>query len=458
MGAFLSFVGGAASQFVSSVEQAEKDAKEMAKSSFNGLYKRYEENAEVNRELTNKMKAEKQYIETVWSNATPEQVNELLANPVALEAIKKTKNPSAVSLDNYIKVIKGNESKSTGAERAAVLPELVEQVKSQLQPKGGSPIGGFIRDVGKERMESDMEKYAKGMGISLEELRSAEKVKRPAGSATFDMGVLQEAPTSMDEIIKKGEVTRFQAGQKFGKDSDQYKQADAMVKAAQAETVKADKKIDDRRDRLELEREDNKGDPVKVAALTKEIDGLNKTIQARREATSTKREREGEGGANTYAKAKTRMEDYMNTDMVMNKGLEWRKYVEDKVVFDPVTQKNITIPGKKANLTPEQDKEYAEGMARARMQGLRDLGLVTADGKPVNREVQDLMVSFGLNRPTRAAPETTPATATPAAIPTAQPAPAKVVSRATVQAQADKNKVPYDVAAKEAEKQGYTIR
>lgn len=464
MSAFLSFVGGAAKQFVSSVEQSEQDAKEMAKSSFNGLYKRYEENAEANRELTNKMKAEKQYIETVWSGATPEQVNELLANPVALEAIKKTKNPSSVDLNNYIKVIKGNESKSTGAERAAVLPELVEQVKTQLRPKASSPIGGFIRDVGKERMESDMEKYAKGMGVSLEELRSTEKAKRPTGSATFDMGVLQEAPDSVEDIAKAAKVKRFQIGQKLGKDSEQYKQADAAVKEVESEIVKTDKKIDDRRDRLELEREDNKDNPAIVAALTKEIDGLNKTIQARREATSTKREREGEGGgANTYAKARARMEDYMNTDMVMNRGLEWRKYVEDKVVFDPATQRNITIPGKKANLTPEQDKEYFEGMTKARMQGLRDLGLVTADGKPVNREVQDLMVSFGLTRPTQPAPAATPAPATPApatpaAIPTAQPAPAKVVSRATVQAQADKNKVPYEVAAKEAEKQGYTIR
>lgn len=458
MSAFLYFAGGAAKQFVASAEQAEQDAKEMAKASFNSLSKRYEENTEANRELTNKMEAEKTYIKTMWSNATPEQINELVANPVALEAIKKAKNPSAVSLDNYIKVIKGNESLATGAERVAALGPLVEKVKEQLRPAKKEGFAGFMEGFGDTRFDASMEKYAKGMGVSLEELRSAEKVKRPAGSATFDMGVLQEAPTSMDEIIKKGEVTRFQAGQKFGKDSDQYKQADAMVKAAQAETVKADKKIDDRRDRLELEREDNKNDPVKVAALTKEIDGLNKTIQARREATSTKREREGEGGANTYAKAKTRMEDYMNTDMVMNKGLEWRKYVEDKVVFDPVTQKNITIPGKKAGLTPEQDKEYAEGMARARMQGLKDLGLVTADGKPVNREVQDLMVSFGLNRPTQPAPAATPATAIPAAIPTAQPAPVKVVSRATVQAQADKNKVPYDVAAKEAEKQGYTIR
>jgi hypothetical protein len=197
----LSFVGGAAKQFVASAEQAEEDAKQMAKSSFNGLYKRYEENAEANRELTNKMKAEKQYIETVWQNATPEQVNELLANPVALEAIKKTKNPSSVDLGNYIRIIKGNDSKAIGAERAAVLPEVMEKVKASLEPAeaAGSPVGALFRGIGKKRMETDMEKYARGMGMTLEQLRSSEKVTRPTGSATFDMGVLEPTKTLTEQ-------------------------------------------------------------------------------------------------------------------------------------------------------------------------------------------------------------------------------------------------------------------
>jgi hypothetical protein len=200
----LSFVGGAAKQFVSSAERAEEDAKEMAKASFNGLYKRYEENAEANRELTNKMKAEKQYIETMWQNATPEQVNELLANPVALDAIKKTKNPSSVDLNNYIRVIKGNESKATGAERAAILPEVMEKVKSSIESTG-SPVGALFRDMGKQRMESDMEKYARGMGMTLEQLRSSEKAARPAGSAAFNMSVLQE-PKDFKELKDKAQV------------------------------------------------------------------------------------------------------------------------------------------------------------------------------------------------------------------------------------------------------------
>lgn len=224
MSAFLYFAGGAAKQFVASAEQAEQDAKEMAKASFNSLSKRYEENAEANRELTNKMEAEKTYIKTIWSNATPEQINELVANPVALEAIKKTKNPSSVSLDNYIQVIKGNESKATGAERAAALGPLIEKAKEQLRPPKKEGFAGFMEGFGDTRFDASMEKYAKGMGISLEELRSAEKVKRPAGSATFDMGVLapsknftertDEAQVSMLDALKSGDEDKIEAAKK----------------------------------------------------------------------------------------------------------------------------------------------------------------------------------------------------------------------------------------------------
>jgi iron-sulfur cluster repair protein YtfE (RIC family) len=211
MSAFLSFVGGASRQFVSSVDQAELDAKEMAKASFKTLTERYKENAEANRKLTNEMNAEKQYIETVWPNATPEQVNELVANPVALEAIKKAKNPQSVNLNNYIQVIKGNESKAIGAERAAALPEITQKVKEAMQPtKGGSPIGRFIRDIGNERFETDMQRQALGSGMTLDQLRSAEKAKRPTGSATFDMGVLQE-PKEFKELKDQAQVDLLNA-------------------------------------------------------------------------------------------------------------------------------------------------------------------------------------------------------------------------------------------------------
>lgn len=243
---FLSFAGGAAKQFVSSTEQAEQDAKEMAKLGFSSLYKRYEENAVANRDLTNKMKEEKQYIETVWQNATPEQVNELLANPVALEAIKKTKNPSSIDLNNYIRVIKGNESKAVGAERAAALPDVVEKVKAAMQPasaEGGSPLGALFRDVGNQRMESDMGKYAKGMGLTLDQLRSGQKVTRPAGSAKFDMAAL-EKPTDLKEAKTQAEIELFNAQESL----DNKAITTATEKLARVVAIEAKSKTDNKTD------------------------------------------------------------------------------------------------------------------------------------------------------------------------------------------------------------------
>ena len=412
MGAFLSFVGGAASQFVSSVEQAEKDAKEMAKSSFNGLYKRYEENAEVNRELTNKMKAEKQYIETVWSNATPEQVNELLANPVALEAIKKTKNPSAVSLDNYIKVIKGNESKSTGAERAAVLPELVEQVKSQLQPKGGSPIGGFIRDVGKERMESDMEKYAKGMGISLEELRSAEKVKRPAGSATFDMGVLapsknftertDEAQVSMLDALKSGDEDKIEAAKKELKFVTKAK---SEMTPAQTEFAN---KVADIKNRYMF------GTPEERKAAKPEYDKLMGDIRAEALAKKTG-EGAGEGKIpalstlNTFTSAAVaRAVAAKHGDLIKTKQLAIVEKADGSVGIDYIGDSDTLR------------RQILETQATAAKNAL---SLYTdAKGQPFNRDVASVLNSFTSVVPSVMRDGNAPATPTAGPQPAAKPA------------------------------------
>lgn len=397
MGAFLSFVGGAAKQFVSTVEKTEEDAKEMAKSSFNGLYKRYEENAEANRELTNKMKAEKQYIETVWSGATPEQVNELLANPVALEAIKKTKNPSSINLDNYIRVIKGNESKATGAERAAALPSLVEQAKQKMQPmdtekRGGSPIGAFFRDIGKDRMESDMAQFAKGQGLTLEEMRSSAKVARPSGSAAFDMGVLQEAPGSIDEIIKKGEVARFQAGQKFGKDSDQYKQADDVVKAAEEEVAKTDKSLEARAQRLLVEKQD--ADPVRAKELDEEIKSTQTSLRQHALATRVTDPKEKEA---TYVQMKTSVNDYVNTRMKEDKGFDWNKYVDFKTFTDPATDTTITSRTQKAGLSIEDQRVLFAKERQLTAQALKANGYVLQDGTPRTPVAQQLMTNFNIS-------------------------------------------------------------
>lgn len=423
MSLLLSFLGGAAEGVSTEIEKAEKSAKEDALLRVKGLAENYKETMKANRELQNSMNAEKDWIKSTYTDATPEQVAFLLGSPASLEALKKMKDPTKVSLNDVIAISTNNESNAVAAQRITALPEVADVVGSKIKqamPQYRSGLGGVFDRIGESAGDTAAKQYARATGVDLETLQSTKRLERPTQAGTFNMAAVKaEVPDSMADIVKAAEVKRFQAGQKFGKNSDQYKAADAEFTAASNEIVMADKKLEDRRDRLEIQRQDSKGDPILTAALTKEIDGLNADIKARREATSTKREREGTGEDKiTYAKAKTRIEDYMNTDMIANKGLGWRKYVEEKVVTDPATGKTITIPGKKVNLTPEQEKEYIDGMNQARMQGLKDLGLVTEKGQPVNNEVKSLMTAYGFGRP--AAPAQ-PAPSTPAAIPTAQP-------------------------------------
>lgn len=436
MAMFLSFLGGAARQLTTDIEKAEENAREDAKLGFSALYKRYEENSKANRELTSKMAEDEQWIKTNYESATPEQIAALVGNPVALEALKKTDDPYKIDLNNYIKIAQGNESPAVQAERIQALPSFVGKIKESMSSKmapteGKSPIGSLIKDFGDTSFESTTNRLAKSQGLSMADLQATSRMARPTTAAKFDMAATEQFK-SVEDIAKAAQLDRFQAEQKFGKDSDQYKAANAKFTAASNEIVRADKKLEDRRDRLEIQRQDSKGDPALIAALTKEIDGLNADIKARREATSTNRERAGTGEDKiTYAKAKTRIEDYMNTDMTANKGLGWRKHVEDKVVTDPATGKTITIPGKKVGLTPEQEKEYIDGMNQARMQGLKDLGLVTEKGQAVNNEVKSLMTAYGFGRPAAsaqpapAASPTTQPTATPAqpAVPVKRPKP-----------------------------------
>lgn len=409
MSAFLSFLGGASRQFVASAEQAEQDAKEMAKASFNGLNKRYEENAEANRELTNKMKAEKQYIETVWSNATPEQVNELLANPVALDAIKKTKNPSSISLDNYIQVIKGNESKATGAERAAALGPLVEKAKEQLRPPKKEGYAGFMESFGDKRFDADLEKYARGQGMTVEQLRSGAKVTRPAGSATFDMGVLapsknftertDEAQVSMLDALKSGDEDKIEAAKKELKFVTKAK---SEMTPAQTEFAN---KVADIKNRYMF------GTPEERKAAKPEYDKLMGDIRAEALAKKTG-EGAGEGKIpalstlNTFTSAAVaRAVAAKHGDLIKTKQLAIVEKADGSVGIDYIGDSDTLR------------RQILETQATAAKNAL---SLYTdAQGKPFNRDVASVLNSFTSVVPSvvRQDGAATPTTQAPAAAP-----------------------------------------
>jgi hypothetical protein len=435
MSKLLSFVAGAAKGFSEMVDASEKSAKEEAALRVSRLMATHKEVMESNLKLENELKAEEGWIKTYFSNATPEQIQFLQANPPALQAIKSMDNPTQLGdLGNIIKIANANKAASVTQDQITQLPIVAAEVTSRLKEKARST--GFFRNLADEAGErvgiTTERSLARGLGTTVEQMESIKRTARPSIEGTFDVAkTLEKTPSSVEDMVKTANVARVQAKQKFGEGSAEYKAANETFTSLSGEIKKAETKLEDRRDRLEIERNDNKDDPILVAALTKEINGINADIKARREATSTKSERAGTGGsadAITYSKAKTRVEDYMNTDMITNKGLGWRKYVEEKVVTDPATGKSITIPGKKVGLNPEQEKEYIEGMTQARMQGLKDLGLVTEKGQPINNEVKSLMTAYGLNRPTQT------------------PAP----TQTTAPAQAPKSAVSVDAARAEA--------
>lgn len=440
MSKLLAFLGGAAEGITSEIEKAEKSAKEEAMLRIKKLSENFEKTKEENKKLQNSLREEEDWIKTYYPNATPEQIAFLQGSPAALQGLKKMADPTKIDLSTAINIAaSGDKANSSIIQDVEAAPAVMDKVASAVKTAATSPayrsgLGGMFDRIGEDAGNTAANRYARMMGTDVQTMEALKPLSRPSVEGTFDASLLRDQPGSVEEIAKAAKVQRFQAGQKFGKDSDQYKQADAAVKEVESELVKADTKLEDRRDRLELQRRDSQ-DPAVVAVLTKEINGLNADIKARREATSTKSEREGKGDDKIkYSNAKTRMEDYMNTDMTLNKGLGWRKYVEEKVVKDPATGNTIVIPGKKVNLTPEQEKEYIEGMTAARMQGLKDLGLVTENGQPINNEVKSLMTAYGLNRPSA-----TPAPATPAAVPTAQSASNKMPAPKT---QAEYDAIP----------------
>lgn len=237
MGMFLSFLGGAAKQLTTDIEKAEENAREDAKLGFSALYKRYEENAKANRELTNKMAEDEQWIKTNYSNATPEQVAALVGNPVALEALKKTDDPYKIDLNNYIKIAQGNESPDVAAKRIQALPALVGKVKESMTDKMGatqrqSPLGGLIKDFGETSYESTMGKLAKSQGMSMADLQATSRVARPTTGAKFDMAAIDK-PKDLAEVKKQVELDLYNANQS----GDQQAVNKALEKVASITTV-----------------------------------------------------------------------------------------------------------------------------------------------------------------------------------------------------------------------------
>ena len=431
MSKLLAFLGGAAEGLSSEIEKAEKSAKEEAMLRVKKLSESYEETRKSNRELTNELKAEKDWITTTYSNATPEQVAYLQSSPAALQALKKMKDPTKISLSDVISIASGNESNALAAERITAMPEVADKVAAAVKNQYRSGLGGFIDRVGEGAGETAERRFARAMGSDIDTLRDTKPMQRPTQAGTFDVArTLETTPDSVEDMVKAANVARVQAKQKFGEDSVEYKTANETFTSLSGEIEKTDKGLDARANRLNVAILDET-DPAKKKALQSELKITQQAIKQHKEATTTRAER-GDDKPKTYGVISRSVDDFVNTRMREDKGFDWRKYVDFKTFTDPATGQTITSRTQKANLSDEQQRELFAKERELTAQALVTNGYVV-NGKPRYNEVAEIMNNRGITPQSFGAPvATSTPVATPTPVPTAAPsAPATAPAPAT---------------------------
>jgi hypothetical protein len=452
MSKLLSFLGGAAEGLTEEIGKAEKSAKEEAMLRIKKLSENFEKTKEENRKLSNELKAEEDWIKTTYSTATPEQIAFLQGSPAALQALKKMKDPTRISLADVIAITANNESNAVAAERITALPEVANKVGNAIKsamPEYRSGLGGFIDRIGEGAGETAAKRYARMLGgADIQTMEALKPLQRPTMAGTFDVAALEppktlneqtdQAQLNLVDALRSGDDTKIDAARRELKNFTTAK--DSMT----AEQTKFANKVADIKNRYMF------GTPDERKAAKPEYDKLMADIKAEALAKKT-----GEGAGESKIPALSTLNTFTSAavaravtakhgDLIKTKQLAIVEKADGSVGIDYVGD-NETLR-----------RQILETQANAARNAL---SLYTdAKGQPFNRDVASVLNSFTSVVPSVVRQDggatTTPPT--PTAAPAAQST--KVVSRATVQAQADKNKVPFEVAAEEARKQGYTIR
>jgi hypothetical protein len=243
MSRLLAFLGGAAEGVSSEIEKAEKSAREEAMLRVKKLSENYEETRKSNRELENSLKAEKDWITATYADATPEQIAYLQSSPAALQALKKMKDPTKISLSDVISIASGNESNAVAAERITAMPEVAEKVAAAVKKQYRSGLGGLIDRVAEGAGETAERRFARTMGADIETMQTTKLMQRPTQTGTFDMTKLRE-PEAFKDIKDQAQVELLTA-----QESNDPKAINAATeKVARINTIEAMGKVEKKTD------------------------------------------------------------------------------------------------------------------------------------------------------------------------------------------------------------------
>lgn len=412
MGLFLSFLGGAAKGFEEQIDTAEKEAKVSAVNSVKSMAERMNKVREENAKLTSKLKEEKQYLLDYYPNATPEQINEILARPAVMEAIKKYKDPTAISLDSLVKVSKANESDALAAEKVAALPDIVERARALTAPSTvmrRNPLGRVVDEFGASAYRSAAQQTAAALGTTMEEIAGTTLLQRPTPRGQVDMSVLTEkksftqreddAKNALLDAQKSGDEAKVLAAQSELKAIQTVK--DEMTPAQ----TKFANKIADIKQRYMF------GTPQERAAAKPEYDKMLADVRA--EAAAKKAGEGGEGKIpalgtlNTFtSSAVARRVAEVHGDLIRSKQLA--------IIEKPDGSSSLEYTGD----NPELRKQINN---TAYMAAQNALSLyMTPNGEPMTRDVAAVLNTYV---PQSVMKQPAPAAQTPAAAP-AMPKPA----------------------------------
>jgi hypothetical protein len=411
MSKLLAFLGGAAQGVSSEIEKAEKSAKEEAMLRVKKLSESYEETRKSNRELENSLKAEKDWITTTYSNATPEQIAYLQSSPAALQALKKMKDPTKISLSDVISIASGNESNAVAAERITALPEVAEKVAAAVKQQGRTGFGGFIDRVAEGAGETAERRFARAMGTDIETLKNTKRLERPTMAGTFDMAALQppktlteqteQAQINLVDALRSGDDTKIDAAR--SELNNFTKAKDAMT----PEQTKFANKVADIKNRYMF------GTPEERKTAKPEYDKLMSDIRAEALAKKVTKDDEGKipalGTLNTFTSAAVaRAVAAKHGDLIKSKQLAIVEKADGSVGIDYIGD-NETLR--------RQILETQSNAARNALSLYTD-----AKGQPFNRDVASVLNSYTSVVPSvvrqdgGAAPAPAPATG-PAAAP-----------------------------------------
>lgn len=396
----LSFFGGAAKGFTESVEKEEERAREDAKGAITALYQNYKTVTEENRKLSNTLNEDRQLFEATFGKADKDQLEAILYNRPVADMIRKgieggKINKDTFDLNQFVTIAKSNPDMAGKAERTQQLidlPETVQKIKAQYESQPGG-LRGFIKSFGEKEYAAAEQAFANRTGRTLEELKSAKRLelKAPAGS-TYNMAMFGDKPSSVEEQLRTDQVAAMQAGQKFGKDSVEYKAAVKKVEDTKGYIENADKSPQQRLDRLQIQKMDAT-DPALKKELDSKITLLQNTIRAEKQATSAK---DPDAQQKGYAHVKRSVDNYVNTRMREDTGASWQKYVEYKQTVMPDNTIYVSKTTKQEMPIEEQRKMFADER-RLAIDALKTNGYMSPDGKASSPAAAELINNMNLN-------------------------------------------------------------